>query len=70
MDDSNLMAVLNNVSNYLDNLLDLFLAEALGFFGDVVKEFATKHQVHDEAPMSIVFVDVKQSDNVWMIKLL
>ena len=37
---------------------------------DLVKQLATFHELHDEAPEPLVFIDIVELDDVWVVNLL
>ncbi len=68
MANSLFMTIFYSVSDRFDSFSGLKLRELL-FLTNHDEEFSTLHQFHDEAPVTLVLIDVDQFDDVRVINL-
>jgi len=69
MDDAELVTVDQRVKYGGDNVTGLCLRESF-LLQDLIKQLSALHELHDEEEVLVVFVDVKELDDVGVIDLL
>jgi len=69
MDDAQLMAIDESVKDGGDNITSLCLCESL-LRQDLIKELSSLHELHDQEEVLVIFVDVKELDDIRVIDLL